>query len=454
MNRQSFSRRAFLKVVAAGSAVGLVAACQPAGQSAQTEGSGGPAAAATELRFIKLSMIEPVTAYFEDTAIPAFEDANSNMAVTVDMSDWGHLGEKLLTSFAGNLPVDLVETGSDWIGPYARRKQFMPLDDYIAADYEDEMADFYPDMVAISLFEDKLMGLPYVLDIRTMCYRKDQFAEVGLDPETPPDTWDDLVEFGSKLVQTDDQGNMTRAGYLMDASDPGGAWFEFWYLLIQNGSNFIVPWGSWEPNDVVFNGPEGVEALQFLYDLVHKYKIAPLTGMSSKTPNLSALADGVASMDNNGSWEVGNWKLYQADKLDLLGVGTPLMKKARLQYVCPNVYAIGTNTRDPQSAWDLMKYMESKEVMTDMLEPGNESPPRISIATEAEYMKDPMLTKFQELPAKGWGTTTPQALDSPTMGIIGNYVQAALRDEMGIEEALDAAAVDVKKKVEEFLAAG
>jgi ABC-type glycerol-3-phosphate transport system substrate-binding protein len=97
--------------------------------------------------------------------------------------------------------------------------------------------------------------------------------------------------------------------------------------------------------------------------------------------------------------------------------------------------------------------MESKEIMTGMLEPNNESPPRMSIAAEAEYMKDPMLTKFQEIPTKGWGTTTPQALDSPTMGIIGNYVQAALRDEMGVQQALDAAAEEVRKKVEEFLAA-
>lgn len=452
MKDYSLSRRSFLRLAAAGSAITAIAACQPAAPGAQTDAAGGQSVAPTELRFIKLSMIDPVTAYFEDSAIPGFEATNDNMSVTVDMSDWGHLGEKLLTSFAGNLPVDLVETGSDWVGPYARRKQFMPLDDYIAADYEQEMEDFYPDMVAISLFEDKLMGLPYVLDIRTMLYRKDHFAEAGLDPDTPPDTWDNLVEYGQKLVQTDDQGNITRAGYLMDASDPGGAWFEFWYLVIQNGSNFIVPWGSWDPNDIVFNGPEGAEALQFLYDLVHKYKISTLTGMSSKTPNLSALADGVASMDNNGSWEVGNWKLYQTDKLDLLGVGTPLMKKERLQYVCPNVYAIGTNTRAPEAAWELMKYMESKEVMTGMLTPDNASPPRISIAAEAEYMQDPMLKAFQELPAKGWGTTTPQALDSPTMGIIGNYVQAALRDEMGIQEALDSAAVDVRKKVEEFLA--
>jgi sn-glycerol 3-phosphate transport system substrate-binding protein len=450
MRIEPISRRDFLRVVAAGSAAAFVAGCQAPAPAAE---SGSPATEVTELRFVKLAMTDPVVEYFEGTAIPGFQDANPNLTVTVDMSDWGHLGEKLLTSFAGNLPVDLVETGSDWVGPYAQRKQFLPIGDYIESDYQDQIEDFYPDMVAISLFEDQLMGLPYVLDIRTMLYRKDHFEEVGLDPEVPPDTWDDLVEFGKQLVQYDDQGNITRAGYSMTAADPASAWFEFWYLVVQNDSNFIVPWGSWDPNDVVFNGPAGAEALQFLYDLIHTHKIAPLTGMTAKNPNLSPLADGVASMDYNGSSEIGNWKQYQPDMLDLLGVGVPLMHKARYQYVCPNVYAIGTNTIDPDSAWELMKFMESTEVMTGMLAPNNESPPRISIATEAEYMKDPNLTKFQEIPSKGWGTTTPQGLDSPTMDIIGNYVQAALRDEMGIQEALDKAAEEVKKKIEEFVAA-
>ena len=450
MKVQPISRREFMKLAAAGASVALLAGCQAAAPVAE---SGAPSSEVTELRFVKLAMNDPVAEYFEGTAVPGFNEANPNLTVTVDMSDWDHLGEKLLTSFAGNLPVDLVETGSDWVGPYARRKQFLSLSDYIAADYEDEMADFYPEMVDISLFEDKLMGLPYVLDIRTMLYRKDHFEEAGLDPNTPPDTWEDLIEFGMKLVQTDDQGNITRSGYLMSAATPSEAWFEYWYLLIQNGSNFIVPWGSWEPNDVAFNGPEGAEALQFLYDMVHEYKITPLTSMTAKNPNLSALADGVTSMDNTGSSEIGNWKLYQPDMLDVLGVGVPLMKKERLQYVCPNVYAIGANTQQPDGAWELMKYMESKEIMTGMLAPDNASPPRISIAEEAEYMQDPMLISFQEIPSKGWGTTTPQALDSPTMNIIGNYVQAALRDEMGIQDALDKAAEEVKKKIEEFLAA-
>jgi ABC-type glycerol-3-phosphate transport system substrate-binding protein len=93
--------------------------------------------------------------------------------------------------------------------------------------------------------------------------------------------------------------------------------------------------------------------------------------------------------------------------------------------------------------------MISKDVMTGMLAPDNASPPRKSIASDADYMKDPLLTKFQAIPEKGWGTTTPQATDFPTLEIIGNYVQAALRSEMPVKQALDTAADEVKKKIVE-----
>jgi multiple sugar transport system substrate-binding protein len=451
------SRRGFLKLAA--SLAGTVAVAGLGGCAGSTPAPAGvkegetsakpPAPEAVELRFIKLSMADPVTQYFTETAIPQFEDENPGAKVTVDMSDWDHLGEKLLTSFAGNIPIDLVETGSDWVGPYAKRNQFLPLDEFLGG--YPELDDFYKEMVDISRYQGKLMALPYILDVRTICYRKDHLKEAGLDPERPPDTWEDLVNYATKLVQTDAQGNISRAGYMIDASGPAGAFFEFWYLLVENGSGVIMPWESWDPANVTFNGPEGVEALQFLYDLINKYKVSPISGMSAKTPNLSALAEGVTSLTVQGSWEIGNWKLYQPDKLDLLGIGVPLMKKKRLQYACPNVYAIGTNTKVPTKAFDLMKFMVSKETMTGMLGPDNNLPPRKSVAVEADYMKDPMLKKFQDVVENGWGTTTPQAVDFPTLEIIGNYVQAALRGEVGIAEALDTSAEEVKKKITESL---
>lgn len=446
------SRRHFLVTASLGSAAALatLAGCAPQAATSAPEGEQpqAPAAEPVELRFIKLAMNDPVIEYFEKTAIPQFQEANPGVTVKVDMSDWGTLGEKLLTSFAGNIPVDLVETGSDWVGPYAKRKQFLALDDYTKL--YSEMDDYYKEMVDISRFEGKLMAMPYILDVRTVCYRKDFFEEAGFDPEKPLDTWDDVVTYGKKLVQYDDQGNITRAGYTLNATGPADAFFEFWYYLVENGSGVVVPWESWDPNSVVFNGPEGVEALQFMSDLINVHKISPITGMSAKTPDLSPLAEGVTCASVVNAAEVGNWKRNQPDKIDLLGVGIPLMKKQRLQYACPNVYALGINTKTPDQAFELMKYMLSKDVMTGMLGPDNNLPPRKSVADGADYMKDPMLKKFQDVVLNGWGATTPQAVDFPTLEIIGNYVQAALRMEMGIKEALDTAAVEVKKKMQEL----
>jgi ABC-type glycerol-3-phosphate transport system substrate-binding protein len=425
------------------------AAEQPEAVAEQPEAAAEqPAAAPVELRFILLSHIDPVMKFFNETAIPTFQEANPGVTVAVDMSDWGHLGEKMLTSFAGNIPIDLVETGSDWVGPYAARKQFLPIDDFVA-NYS-EFSDFYPRMVDISRYNSKLMAMPYVLDIRTMCYRKDFFTEVGLDPEKPAQNWDDLVAYATKLVQTDDQGNITRAGYMTEAGAPNQAFFEWWYLLVQNGTNVVVPWGSWDSKDVVFNNDAGVEALQFLYDLIHKYKVSTVAGMTPKTPDMSALGEGITGMSLQGSWEIGNWKRNQPDKLDLLGIGVPLEKVKRLTYCCPNVYATGTNTKNPDKAWELMKHMISEPVMTGMLSPENSSPPRQAVAQNAEYMKDPLLVQFQTIPLKGWGDTTPQATEFPTLEIIGNYIQGALRDEVGIKEALDKSAEEVKKKVDEL----
>jgi ABC-type glycerol-3-phosphate transport system substrate-binding protein len=358
-----------------------------------------------------------------------------------------------MTSFAGGLPVDLLETGSDWVGPYAARGQFLALDDMIASGYEGEIADFYPDMVDISRYNGQLMGLPYILDIRTLCYRKDQFEEAGIDPSDGPDTWDDLVEYATKLVQLDGSGNIARSGYLINAGDPGGAMFEFWYLLVQNGTDVVVPWGSWDPADVKLETPEAKEALQFLVDLINRHKVSPMTGMTTKNPDLSPLSEGIASMSSEGSWIVGNFKRYAPDKLEFLGVGRPPMKVARKHYACPNVYAIGSNTKSAEAAWKLMAHMISKETMTGMLSPGNNTPPRKSIAIDADYMQDPLLRLFQTIPEQGWGATTPQATEWPTLSNIGNYVQAALRGEMTVDEALSKAAEDTKRKIEDLVEA-
>ena len=51
-------------------------------------------------------------------------------------------------------------------------------------------------------------------------YRKDYFKEAGLDPNSPPETWEELYDYAKKLVVMDDSGNVERGGFDVPISDP------------------------------------------------------------------------------------------------------------------------------------------------------------------------------------------------------------------------------------------
>ena len=44
-----------------------------------------------------------------------------------------------------------------------------------------------------------LYALPFNRSTPMFYYNKDMFEEVGLDPEAPPQTWDELKEYAAKL---------------------------------------------------------------------------------------------------------------------------------------------------------------------------------------------------------------------------------------------------------------
>src|SRR5262249_59312701 len=54
-------------------------------------------------------------------------------------------------------------------------------------------------------------------------YNADQFREAGLDPDRPPQTWDDLVAAAKKLTKREGD-RVTRWGILMPSNYDYGGW--------------------------------------------------------------------------------------------------------------------------------------------------------------------------------------------------------------------------------------
>ena len=146
----------------------------------------------------------------------------------------------------------------------------LPWEDVVQTDEERQwLKSFYPALMANSVVGGKTYGIPFQRSTIVMYYNKDAFREVGLDPDKPPATWDELASMGKKLVKRDANGQITRWGLSIPST--GYPYWMFQCLAIQNGLELMNKDG----NEVYFNSPESVEALQFWHDLAYKDEVMP-----------------------------------------------------------------------------------------------------------------------------------------------------------------------------------
>ncbi|MCP4286514.1 MAG: ABC transporter substrate-binding protein, partial [Gammaproteobacteria bacterium] len=94
------------------------------------------------------------------------------------------------------------------------------------------------------------------------------FRAAGLDPESPPATWEELVSAGKKLTKRDGK-SVDQWGAMIPST--GYPYWMFGALTMQNGQVLM----NGDGNQTYFNAPATVEALEFWKDLGDKHGIMP-----------------------------------------------------------------------------------------------------------------------------------------------------------------------------------
>lgn len=133
--------------------------------------------------------------------------------------------------------------------------------------FDDELLDdFYEGFMSNSQIDDHVWSLPFQRSTIVLYYNKDAFEEAGLDPEQPPETWDELVEYGEDL--TIDDGK-TQWGLEIPSTD-----YQYWMLqalALETEDNIMSDDGK----ETFFDAPYTKEAMQFYLDLGQKHQIMP-----------------------------------------------------------------------------------------------------------------------------------------------------------------------------------
>lgn len=261
---------------------------------------------------------------------------------------------KAITASRGGNPPQLSVILSTDMFTLIDEDLIAPFDDYLTSDEDKKwISGFYPAFMENSQTGGKTYGIPFQRSTPVLYWNKEAFKEAGLDPETAPVTWEEMVAFGKKLTKTDASGNVTQWGVRIPSS--GFPYWLFQGLAIENG----VTLANAEGNKTNFDDPKVVEALQYMVDLSTKDKVmAPGIIEWGSTPK--AFFEGQTAM----MWtSTGNLTNVRDNAPFEFGVG---MLPKKLQRGAPtgggNFYLFkGASEEQTKAAVDFVKWITAPE---------------------------------------------------------------------------------------------
>jgi len=175
---------------------------------------------------------------------------------------------KVLTAVKGGNPPQLSVILSVDMFTLIEEEAIVAFEDLITTDAERAwLGGFYPAFMENSQTGGKTYGVPFQRSTPVLYWNKDAFKEAGLDPNTPPATWDEMVSFGKKLTKTDAAGNVSQWGVRIPSSG-----FPYWLFQGLTTQNDVFVMNA-DGNQTYFDDPAVIEALQYMVDLSTKHKI-------------------------------------------------------------------------------------------------------------------------------------------------------------------------------------
>jgi sn-glycerol 3-phosphate transport system substrate-binding protein len=229
------------------------------------------AQAASEISFFyPVAVGGPITKLIDGFAAD-FQKENPSIAMKpIYAGTYQDTIAKALTAHkSGTPPVTSVLLSTDMF-TLIDEDAIVPFDEFISSDADKAWAkSFYPAFMENSQTGGKTWGIPFQRSTIVLYWNKEAFKEAGLDPEKPPQNWQEMAEFAQKLTKRDASGAVTQWGVQIPSS--GFPYWLFQGLTTPAGAVLMNSAG----NEVFYDKPEVAEALQYWVDLSTKHKVHP-----------------------------------------------------------------------------------------------------------------------------------------------------------------------------------
>jgi multiple sugar transport system substrate-binding protein len=210
-----------------------------------------------------------------DEFFKAFAETYPNIRIEKQNLDYNEMLNKLRVAALGRAAPMLARLPILWSTEFAAKGQlqeFGPEDVGYARD------EFWPGAMKSVMWQGKTYGVPTNNETMALIWNAQLFAEAGLNPEAPPATWEDVVNYSREI-----KGKTGKSGYgLVARVNAGNTPFRFMPQLWAYGGGALDE-AEDSPNyrRILINNAGSKAALQASYDMYVRDRSVPTSALTN-----------------------------------------------------------------------------------------------------------------------------------------------------------------------------
>lgn len=381
-----------------------------------------------------------------DEIIRDYKTAHDNVTIKYYRKTFEEYEDLIVNSMAEGVGPDILLIGNNWVGRYKNKIVPMlatlpypkeianPMSLMSVADLQNSFVDVVSDDVSAN--GGIIYGLPLSVDTLALYYNKDILNNAGI-PQ-PPRTWTALKDYAPKLRKIDSLGKITQAGIsLGTAQNVDRATDILSLLMLQSGAqmvNYDQTKATFAQNvelgDELFS--PGADALKFYTAFANSSK-ETYTWNSSMIGSIDAFVQGKSAMMLGYSYHADEIK-RKSPHLNFAVSACPQIQGSDMDVNFANywIFTVSRNAKNPNVAWDFIKFITSKEEAVKYLEVAKRPTARKDLVLAQTEDADLKVFTSQVLTARNWYQKDNNAVEE----IFLDTIESVNRKEKTYSEAV------------------
>lgn len=378
-----YSRREFLRLAGSAAVAAAVSACTPSGRLHSP----------TAVTQAQLVYQDWRTDWFPPMAremLEQFQGAHRGIRVFFTPDPEEFEGRMLADLQAGTAP-DVFQGCCTHMPMWAQEGYLLDLRPYVAADLDAATLEDWDSAQykALATSDGQQFGLPKYHGALALFFNKDLFDTYGVD--YPDGSWDHDDYLQAMVSLTHDQNGDGRTdlwGSLMDLT-----WDRIQVHVNGWGGHLVDPRNN---GQCAMDEPRALGAMEWIRARLWDDRVMATPRDVLKMPPRQAFASGRVAMVEDGSWAL---KDILARAPFRVGVAPfPAGPVRRVTLASTDGFGIYAGTRHPDAAWELLKFLVSKEYGRAMARANLLQPARASLVEEwAGYVRDEFPEKAADM---------------------------------------------------------